>query len=548
VGSLLLIDEAYAMLPTSGSYGREAIDTLVSSLTEDSFRGRLVVILAGYEADMQALLGANEGMRSRFAKTVLQFPAWDANTSSAAFTAAAKRGGIGLTPAAEARLPGMFEPLMARTGWSNGRDVDTLYSKAYAKRALRLTAAAKAAAATKTSAATGDAGAGGLSRASSSASRDGMPAGAPSLTRDASSTSGDVSKPGRLARNPSSASGTSGGPASPAPHVPAPYEVSDLEAAFAEMLASRPEAAAGAGMGAYGGAGGLSGRDQLAALLAGAGAGAGAGVAAPGGVMGGGSGRLMDDAVGGPGGRAPASVAPGSGAGKLPADSTARAAGSDVAENGRTGEAGAGAGSAAGASGGHTHTGACGAGCSDGSNGTAPAEAAALYKPKQAQKVKQLMQRADGTVEPEEEPPGESWLIQALASAAAMTGLSLTLEDMLAMAQGTKPWPQSMLVDLAARFGWDPSEVAAKVAEQAREDVPQLKAAVRLAQRLQEAEESLPEEERLSRIKLYVCGICRQPGCPLAPTEIGGVYISVPRGQAPPGSMMATAAQIAKFT
>jgi hypothetical protein len=65
---------------------------------------------------------------------------------------------------------------------------------------------------------------------------------------------------------------------------------------------------------------------------------------------------------------------------------------------------------------------------------------------------------------------------------------------------------------------------------------------------LQEAEESLPEEERLSRIKLYVCGICRQPGCPLAPTEIGGVYISVPRGQAPPGSMMATAAQIAKFT
>ena len=68
-GGVLFIDEAYSLLQeqTAGSkdnFGQEAIDQLLLSLEED--RDDLVVIIAGYEAQLQRFLSANEGLRSRF--------------------------------------------------------------------------------------------------------------------------------------------------------------------------------------------------------------------------------------------------------------------------------------------------------------------------------------------------------------------------------------------------------------------------------------------------------------------------------------------------
>lgn len=59
---VLFIDEAYALANGDG-YGKEAIDTLIKAL--EDYRGRFVVILAGYEAEMDKLINENPGFKSR---------------------------------------------------------------------------------------------------------------------------------------------------------------------------------------------------------------------------------------------------------------------------------------------------------------------------------------------------------------------------------------------------------------------------------------------------------------------------------------------------
>ncbi|MBF6349371.1 type VII secretion AAA-ATPase EccA [Nocardia flavorosea] len=77
---VLFIDEAYTLIQTGLSggdaFGREAVDTLLARMEND--RDRLVVIIAGYDGEIDRLLAANDGLASRFAKR-LQFPSYSAS-------------------------------------------------------------------------------------------------------------------------------------------------------------------------------------------------------------------------------------------------------------------------------------------------------------------------------------------------------------------------------------------------------------------------------------------------------------------------------------
>ncbi|KZT43420.1 P-loop containing nucleoside triphosphate hydrolase protein [Sistotremastrum suecicum HHB10207 ss-3] len=68
LGRVLFIDEAYRL--GEGHFAKEAIDEVVSIMTEETFRGKLIVILAGYDKDMNDLLSVNPGLSSRFPEEI----------------------------------------------------------------------------------------------------------------------------------------------------------------------------------------------------------------------------------------------------------------------------------------------------------------------------------------------------------------------------------------------------------------------------------------------------------------------------------------------
>jgi len=54
-----------------GQFAHEAVNELVDSLTKPQFMGKVVVILAGYNDDINRLLRINPGLSSRFPEEVL---------------------------------------------------------------------------------------------------------------------------------------------------------------------------------------------------------------------------------------------------------------------------------------------------------------------------------------------------------------------------------------------------------------------------------------------------------------------------------------------
>lgn len=67
MGGVLFIDEAYTLVNDEGdTFGKEAVNTLVAEM--ENHRDSLIVIFAGYTADIDRLLSENQGLRSRVTK------------------------------------------------------------------------------------------------------------------------------------------------------------------------------------------------------------------------------------------------------------------------------------------------------------------------------------------------------------------------------------------------------------------------------------------------------------------------------------------------
>ncbi|MBY8868616.1 right-handed parallel beta-helix repeat-containing protein [Streptomyces sennicomposti] len=119
-GGVLFIDEAYALSPEDAGrdFGKEAIDTLVK-LMEDH-RDAVVVIVAGYTAEMERFLSVNPGVASRFSRTIT-FSDYGPEELLRIVEQQAEEHEYRLAPGAEEALLKYFAALPKGAAFGNGR-------------------------------------------------------------------------------------------------------------------------------------------------------------------------------------------------------------------------------------------------------------------------------------------------------------------------------------------------------------------------------------------------------------------------------------------
>lgn len=140
LGGVLFVDEAYTLVSDSkDSFGREALDTLMK-LVEDH-REDLVVVLAGYPAEMDELLAHNPGVRSRF-PTTIHFDDYTVSELMQIAQKDLKKQSLCLAPDAKKALEERFEHLVALPGRENGngRAVRNIIESAVRAQSVRLAA------------------------------------------------------------------------------------------------------------------------------------------------------------------------------------------------------------------------------------------------------------------------------------------------------------------------------------------------------------------------------------------------------------------------
>jgi SpoVK/Ycf46/Vps4 family AAA+-type ATPase len=142
LGGVLFIDEAYSLMNEGDGqgdrFGSEAVQALLTRAEDD--RDDLIIILAGYERQMENFLATNPGLTSRFAVRV-KFPGYaPAELLSLADLTIERRGEL-LDPDARPVLWRMFEDVGRRKmadELGNGRFVRSLVEKAGQARDVRV--------------------------------------------------------------------------------------------------------------------------------------------------------------------------------------------------------------------------------------------------------------------------------------------------------------------------------------------------------------------------------------------------------------------------
>jgi len=131
LGKVLFVDEAYRL--SEGHFAKEAMDELVGILTQERFRAKLVVILAGYDQEINQLLSVNPGLSSRFPDEIVFENMTSAMCIKVLEKALAKGNVVidGLVEPSQlyTEFVILFDRLSDLPSWGNARDVITISKK-----------------------------------------------------------------------------------------------------------------------------------------------------------------------------------------------------------------------------------------------------------------------------------------------------------------------------------------------------------------------------------------------------------------------------------
>ncbi|KAL4949890.1 P-loop containing nucleoside triphosphate hydrolase protein [Aspergillus filifer] len=148
LGKILLIDEAYRL--AEGPFAKEAMDEIVDCITKPKFFQKLIIILAGYNQDINRLMTINPGLTSRFPEelefksltpvqciklltSILQAKKSDLSSKINNFDLEALENP---SSTFSQELVHRFSRLVQTANWANARDIQTL-EKAIFGTALR---------------------------------------------------------------------------------------------------------------------------------------------------------------------------------------------------------------------------------------------------------------------------------------------------------------------------------------------------------------------------------------------------------------------------
>lgn len=138
-GGVLFIDEAYALVDDSNTYGAEAINTITQMM--ENYRNDVIVIFAGYPNKMQEFLNQNEGLKSRIAFH-LDFPDYTADELTKIITLMSKNREYQIEEEALAYCREIFEGAVCGENFGNGRYARNVLEQAILRQADRIVNAA----------------------------------------------------------------------------------------------------------------------------------------------------------------------------------------------------------------------------------------------------------------------------------------------------------------------------------------------------------------------------------------------------------------------
>ena len=143
LGGVLFIDEAYSLAGQSADgsradrFAQEALATLLKIMEDE--RDALVVILAGYPAEMDELLKVNPGLSSRVGMTI-DFPDYDDDALVDIFTLLCEKADYTVAPDAELPLRLALPRARAAQGFGNARWARSCMEASVRAHAVRVSA------------------------------------------------------------------------------------------------------------------------------------------------------------------------------------------------------------------------------------------------------------------------------------------------------------------------------------------------------------------------------------------------------------------------